>query len=103
MSPPGSSVAAIATAVLQGNDGIRANDFSIVPGNEARLAQFLVQKQVDAAALRSVTIAQLKELKVKRLGSFGGGWKKPTQAGPTPSTRGSADPPTLLAHAPANT
>jgi sulfonate transport system substrate-binding protein len=84
MSPPGSSVAAIATAVLQGNDGIKANDFSIVPGNEARLAQFLVQKQVDAAALRSVTIAQLKELKVKRLGSFGGEWKKLTKSDATP-------------------
>jgi NitT/TauT family transport system substrate-binding protein len=84
MSPPGSSVAAIATAVLQGNDGIKANDFSIVPGNEARLAQFLVQKQVDAAALRSVTIAQLKELKVRQLGSFGAEWKKLTKSDATP-------------------
>jgi len=84
MSPPGSSVAAIATAVLQGNDGIKVSDFSIVPGNEARLAQFLVQKQVDAAALRSVTIVQLKELKVKRLGTFGSEWKKLTKSDATP-------------------
>jgi sulfonate transport system substrate-binding protein len=84
MSPPGSSVAAIATAVLQGNDRIGAADFSIVPGNEARLAQFLVQKQVDAAALRSVTVAQLKELKVRRLGGFGDEWKKLTQSDATP-------------------
>lgn len=84
MSPPGSSVASIATAVLQGNHGIKPTDFSIVPGNEGRLAQFLVQKQVDAAALRSVTIAQLKELKVKHLGSFGGEWKKLTKSDATP-------------------
>jgi sulfonate transport system substrate-binding protein len=84
MSPPGSSVAAIATAVLQGNDHIAAADFSIVPGNEARLAQFLVQKQVDAAALRSVTIAQLSELKVRPLGSFGDEWKKLTRSDATP-------------------
>lgn len=84
MSPPGSSVAAIATAVLQGNDGIRSEDFSIVPGNEGRLAQFLVQKQVDAAALRSVTIAQLKDLKVKPLGSFGDEWKKLTKTDAVP-------------------
>jgi sulfonate transport system substrate-binding protein len=84
MSPPGSSVAAIATAVLQGNDKIGAADFSIVPGNEARLAQFLVQKQVDAAALRSVTVAQLKELKVRRLGNFGDEWKKLTKSDATP-------------------
>jgi len=84
MSPPGSSVAAIATAVLQHNDHIAAADFSIVPGNEARLAQFLVQKQVDAAALRSVTIAQLSELKVRSLGTFGGEWKKLTASDATP-------------------
>jgi NitT/TauT family transport system substrate-binding protein len=84
MSPPGSSVAAIATAVLQGNEGIKSGDFSIVPGNETLLAQFLVQKQVDAAALRSVTIAQLKELKVKRLGSFGSEWKTLTKSDATP-------------------
>ncbi|PLZ02900.1 nitrate ABC transporter substrate-binding protein [Burkholderia sp. WAC0059] len=84
MSPPGSSVAAIATAVLEGNDGIRSGDFSLVPGNEARLAQFLVQKQVDAAALRTVTVAQLTELKVKPLGSFGDEWKKLTKSDATP-------------------
>jgi sulfonate transport system substrate-binding protein len=84
MSPAGSSVAAIATAVLQGNDGIKSGDFALVPGNEGMLAQFLVQKQVDAAALRSVTIAQIKELKVKRLGSFGDEWKKLTKSDATP-------------------
>ncbi|WP_233837843.1 ABC transporter substrate-binding protein [Paraburkholderia sp. ZP32-5] len=84
MSPAGSSVAAIATAVLQGNDGIRSGDFSLVPGNEARLAQFLVQKQVDAAALRSVTLTQIGELKVKRLGTFGDEWKKLTKSDATP-------------------
>jgi len=84
MSPAGSSVAAIATAVLQGNDGIKSGDFSLVPGNEGLLAQFLVQKQVDAAALRSVTIAQIKDLKVKRLGTFGDEWKKLTKSDATP-------------------
>ncbi|MEN8502351.1 MULTISPECIES: ABC transporter substrate-binding protein [Paraburkholderia] len=84
MSPAGSSVAAIGTAVLQGNENIKSNDFSLVPGNEARLAQFLVQKQVDAAALRSVTVAQISELKVKRLGSFGEEWKKLTKSDATP-------------------
>src|SRR5690606_6019438 len=53
MSPAGSSVAVIAGAVLDGNSGIKSNDFSLVGGNESRIAQFLAQKQVDAAALRS--------------------------------------------------
>jgi len=84
MSPAGSSVAAIATAVLQGNDGVKTGDFALVPGNEGLLAQFLVQKHVDAAALRSVTVAQIKELKVKRLGTFGDEWKKLTKSDATP-------------------
>lgn len=84
MSPAGSSVAVIAGAVLDGNYGIKSGDFSLVGGNEARLAQFLAQKQVDAAALRSVTIAQLKELKVKPLGSFADEWKKLTKSDSVP-------------------
>lgn len=85
MSPAGSSVAVIASAVLEGNHRIKANDFSLVGGNEARLAQFLAQKQVDAAALRSVTVAQLgDELKLRRLGSFAEEWKSLTQSDALP-------------------
>ena len=75
MSPAGSSVAAIGQAVLAANHGIGAKDFSLIPGNESRLAQFLIQKQVDGAALRSVTISQLSELKVRELGTFAQEWK----------------------------
>lgn len=79
MSPAGSSVAVIAQAVLAGNHGIHPADFSLVGGNESRLVQFLAQKQVDGAALRSVTIAQLgNELKVRRLSSFADEWAKLT-------------------------
>jgi len=84
MSPAGSSVAVIAGAVLAGNYGIKANDFSLVGGNESRLAQFLAQKQVDASALRSVTVAQLTDLKVTRLGSFADEWKKLTKSDSVP-------------------
>lgn len=85
MSPAGSSVAVIASAVLEGNHGIKVNDFSLVGGNEPRLAQFLAQKQVDGAALRSVTIAQLgDELKLKRLGSFADEWKTLTKSDAVP-------------------
>jgi len=84
MSPAGSSVAAIASAVLQGNEGIKDGDFALVPGNETRLAQFLVQKQVDAAALRSITLDQLTELKVKHLGDFVSQWQKLTKSNAVP-------------------
>ncbi len=84
MSPAGSSVAVIAGAVLAGNHGIKAGDFSLVGGNESRLAQFLAQKQVDAAALRSVTVAQLTDLKVTKLGSFADEWRRLTQSDSVP-------------------
>lgn len=85
MSPSGSSVAVIAGAVLAGNYQIRPNDFALVGGNESRLAQFLVQKQVDAAALRSVTVAQLAdELPVRKLGSFAAEWKTLTKSDAVP-------------------
>lgn len=85
MSPAGSSVAVIAGAVLAGNYQIKASEFSLVGGNESRLAQFLAQKQVDAAALRSVTISQIEgEVKLRRLGSFADEWKKLTQSDAVP-------------------
>src|SRR5256885_5936807 len=42
MSPPGSANHAITTAILDLNFGIKPNDSSIAPGNEAQLAQFLI-------------------------------------------------------------
>jgi ABC-type nitrate/sulfonate/bicarbonate transport system substrate-binding protein len=85
MSPAGSSAAVIASAVLAGNYGIKSDDFSLVGGNESRLVQFLAQKQIDAAALRSVTVAQIdSELKVKKLGGFVEEWKKLTKSDALP-------------------
>lgn len=85
MSPAGSSVAVIAGAVLAGNHQIKANEFSLIGGNESRLAQFLAQKQVDAAALRSITVTQIEgEVKLRRLGSFADEWKKLTKSDAVP-------------------
>ncbi|WP_416414491.1 ABC transporter substrate-binding protein [Pantoea sp. App145] len=83
-SPAGSSVAVIATTLLQENHHIKPADFQLIGGNESRLAQFLVQKQVDAAALRSLTIEQLDELKVISLGSFADEWKRLTHSDAVP-------------------
>ncbi len=79
MSPTGSSTAAIASAILAINYGIRPGDFSLVPGNEPRLVQFLAQREVDAAALRNVTVVQLTDLKVRKLASFAQEWAKITK------------------------
>jgi NitT/TauT family transport system substrate-binding protein len=84
MSPPGSATHAIATAILEQNFGLKPNEYSVAPGNEAQLAQFLGQKEIDAGVLRSVTLAQLAELKLRRLGSIVEEWKKLTKASAPP-------------------
>jgi ABC-type nitrate/sulfonate/bicarbonate transport system substrate-binding protein len=78
MSPAGSGTAAIAAAILATNYGIQAADYQAVPGNDPRLAQFLVQKDIDAAALRTVTLALLPDANLKKIGSFREEWKKLT-------------------------
>jgi NitT/TauT family transport system substrate-binding protein len=84
MSPPGSATHALTTAILSQNFGIKSNEYSVVPGNEARLAQFLVQKEIDAGAIRSVTIAQMEETKLRRLASIVDEWKKLTKSNAAP-------------------
>jgi NitT/TauT family transport system substrate-binding protein len=84
MSPAGSATHAIATAILDQNFGIKPNEYSIAPGNEAQLAQFLIQKEIDAGVLRSVTIAQMADAKLRRLGSIVDEWKKLTKGDSPP-------------------
>jgi len=84
MSPPGSATHAITTAILENNFGLKGTDYSVVPGNEARLAQFLVQKDTDAAAIRSVTLAQIEEVKPRSLASIVDEWKKLTKSSAVP-------------------
>jgi len=84
MSPPGSATHAIGTAILDHTCGIKPKEYSVAPGNEARLAQFLTQKEIDAAIIRSVTIAQMEETKSRRLASIVDEWKKLTKSGAAP-------------------
>jgi NitT/TauT family transport system substrate-binding protein len=84
MSPPGSATHAIATAILDHNFGLKANEYSIAPGNEAQLAQFLSQKEIDSGVLRSVTLAQIEEVKLRRLASVVDEWKKLTKGNAPP-------------------
>ena len=84
MSPPGSATHAIASAILDQNFGIKPKEYSVAPGNEARLAQFLTQKEIDAAVIRSVTIAQMGDTKLRRLASVVDEWKKLTKSSAAP-------------------
>jgi NitT/TauT family transport system substrate-binding protein len=85
MSPPGSATHAIAVALLEGNYGLKAADYSVVPGNEPRLAQFLAQGEVAASALRGTTVAQVgDEVKLRILGNYVDEWKKLTKGNAAP-------------------
>ena len=84
MSPPGSATHAIATAILDQNFGVKPKEYSVAPGNEAQLAQFLTQKEIDGAVLRSVTLAQIEEVKLRRLASVVDEWKKLTKGNAPP-------------------
>ena len=84
MSPPGSATHAIATAILDQNFGLKPKEYSVAPGNEAQLAQFLSQKEIDAGVLRSVTLAQIEEVKLRRLASVVDEWKKLTKGNAPP-------------------
>jgi NitT/TauT family transport system substrate-binding protein len=48
------------------------------------LAQFLSQKEIDAGVLRSVTLAQMEEVKLRKLGSVVDEWKKLTKGNAPP-------------------
>ena len=84
MSPPGSATHSLAIALLEGNYGLKSADFTAVPGNEPRLAQFLVQGEIQAAALRGTTVAQLNEVKLRKLGNYVDEWKKLTKSSSVP-------------------
>jgi NitT/TauT family transport system substrate-binding protein len=84
MSPPGSATHAIAAALLENNYGLKPSDYTVVPGTEPRLAQFLIQKEIDAGAIRSTTVAQMNEVKLRGLGNFLDEWKKMTKSNASP-------------------
>jgi NitT/TauT family transport system substrate-binding protein len=84
MSPAGSATYAIVAALLDRNFGIHASDFVAVPGNEGQLVAFLQRGDVDAAALRAVTIASVPELKLQVLGRVVDEWKRMTRTNAPP-------------------
>ncbi|HEX5959582.1 MAG TPA: ABC transporter substrate-binding protein, partial [Hyphomicrobiaceae bacterium] len=70
MSPVGSSTYALVAAVLERNHGLKRGDYTPIGGNEGQIVQFLQRGDVDAAALRAVTIASVPDLKLHTLGNL---------------------------------
>jgi len=84
MSPVGSSTYALVAAVLERNYGLKPSDYTPIGGNEGQLVQFLQRGDVDAAALRAVTIAAVPDLKLQKLGELVDEWKKLTKSDAVP-------------------
>ena len=85
MTAPPSAMHAIVSAIMENNFGLKPADYTVAPGNEGRLAQCLTQKDADAAAIRSVTIAQMDEVRLRVLGSVVDEWKKMTKSNSPPT------------------
>lgn len=75
MSRPGSSTHAIVTTLLRAVHGIDPAAYAVVPGNEAQLAHLLTRGDIDAAALRNVTVAQLPAGAVRPVADLVEDWK----------------------------
>jgi sulfonate transport system substrate-binding protein len=84
LSPVGSAMYAIVAAVLEKNFGVKPTDYTPVGGNEGQLVRLLERGDVDAAALRAVTIASVPELKLQTLGRVVDEWKKMTKSNALP-------------------
>ena len=74
-SPAGSATSSMSAAILEQNYGLTSSDYEAVPGNDPRLAQFMVQGDIDAAALRTVSL-ELVDTEFRELGSFREEWAK---------------------------
>ncbi|MCZ4064639.1 ABC transporter substrate-binding protein [Oxalobacter aliiformigenes] len=73
---PSATIVIIANTIAEKKYGLEPGDYSIVSGNESRLAQFLVQKQIDASILRSITYENLKnKIKLRKLGALKDEWE----------------------------
>jgi NitT/TauT family transport system substrate-binding protein len=86
MSPIGSGTTGVGTAVLDGNYGLKLSDYRLVAGDEPRLAQFLVQKNVDAAIIRPTTVAQVPDnaQKLRVIATLSDQWKQMTKTSTPP-------------------
>ncbi len=86
MSPIGSGTTGVGTAVLDGNYGLKLADYRLIAGDEPRLAQFLLQKNVDAAVMRPTTVAQVPDSaqKLRVLGTLSDQWKQMTKSSTPP-------------------
>lgn len=75
-SKPNAAVTVIAATIADQVYGVKGNEYTIISGNEARLAQFLAQNQVDAAVIRTITYEQFADkLKLRKLGALPDEWK----------------------------
>lgn len=75
-SKPNEATTVIAATIADQVYGVKSSEYSIISGNEGRLAQFLAQDQIDAAVIRTFTYDQIgKKLNLRKLGELPNEWK----------------------------
>ena len=84
-TPPGSTMHALVSAILQGNYGLSESDFQQIPSGEAQLLTFLQRGEIDAALMRTITLRTFGgQAKLRNLGTVPDEWKKLIKADSPP-------------------
>jgi NitT/TauT family transport system substrate-binding protein len=84
-TPPGSTMHALVSAILQGNYGLSERDFQQIPSGEAQLLTFLQRGEIDAALIRTITLRTFgNKAKLRMLGTVPAEWKKLIKADAPP-------------------
>ncbi len=84
-TPPGSTMHALVSAILQGNYGLAEGDFQQIPSGEAQLLTFLQRGEIDAALIRTITLRTFgAQSKLRLLATVPDEWKKLIKADSPP-------------------
>jgi ABC-type nitrate/sulfonate/bicarbonate transport system substrate-binding protein len=84
-TPPGSTMHALVSAILQGNYGLSDRDFQQIPSGEAQLLTFLQRGEIDAALMRTITLRTFAgQAKLRTLGTVPDEWRKLIKADSPP-------------------
>jgi ABC-type nitrate/sulfonate/bicarbonate transport system substrate-binding protein len=70
--------------VLEKNFGLKPADYTPIGGNEGQLVRLLERGDIDAAALRAVTIVSVPGLELVTMGRLTDEWKKMTTSSAVP-------------------
>jgi ABC-type nitrate/sulfonate/bicarbonate transport system substrate-binding protein len=84
-TPPGSTMYGLVSAILDGNYGLKSDDYKQVPSGEAQLLTLMSRGDIDAAVIRTITLRTFgQKAKLRTLGTVPDEWKKLIKADSPP-------------------